>query len=92
MYSKDGQRLDSLWQGYIQTLWLYTARVLEIIDDGITVITIVTNDRCNICSFIICVSVPPAAEAVTDTPIRIHEQTNGRYRWTARRIDDLMGW
>ena len=60
----------------MQTLWIYTAGDLESIDDGITVITIITCDLYNICTFIICVSVLPPAEAVTDTPIRIHEQTN----------------
>ena len=73
---QDGQRLDSLRQGYIQTLLLYTGRTIEIMDNGITVITIVTSDMSNICTFIICVSVFPAAEAFADTPIRIHEQTN----------------
>ena len=65
--------MDTLRQIYIQTLCLYAVGDLESIDDGITVITVVTSDMYNICSLIICVSVLPAAESVTDTSIRIHE-------------------
>jgi len=40
---------------YTNAMIIYSAGVLDGIDDGITVITFVTGDMNNICTFIICV-------------------------------------
>ena len=42
---------------YANAMIIYSAGVLDSIDDGITVITFVSGEMYNICTFIMCVCV-----------------------------------